>query len=137
LKPLIYAFGCAVFGSALGCASYPKPVESLASAEASLRTAREEGAPEYPKAALQTQLSEEELNKARALMKDDDNQQANLMLMKSHADAELAIALLREAKAEESAKQAEQRATGLKGLLIAPSSAPAPTPTQIPETSHE
>jgi hypothetical protein len=127
LRPSIHeVIGIAAL--ALGCASYPKPVDNLASSEAALRTAQEEEAQQSPKAALHVQLAQEELGEARNLLKKEDNEKADLMLMKSTADAELAIALVRESKAETAAREEEEERgrTDLNGILIAPNAMQVP-----------
>ena len=90
-----FAIGVAVVG--LGCASAPPPTEQLASAEASMRAARELGAAQVPRAELHLRLAEEQLTKARKLAKDGDNAEAARLMERAHADAELALALSREA----------------------------------------
>jgi hypothetical protein len=89
------AIGVAVVG--FGCASAPPPTEQLASAEASLRAAREIGAAQVPRAELHLRLAQEQLTKARTLSKDGDNEEAARLMDRAHADAELALALAREA----------------------------------------
>jgi hypothetical protein len=94
---------------AAGCASYPKPVESLAASEASIRAAQEFNVQQVPSAALQYQLAREELERAQALMKNDDNEKADGMLLRARADAELAISLTKESKAQADAQAAAQQ----------------------------
>jgi hypothetical protein len=62
-----------------------------------------------PSAALHFELAKEELASAQALMKDNENEKANSMLIRSRADAELAIALTKEAKAQSDAQAAAQQ----------------------------
>jgi len=80
-----------------GCASAPPPTERLASAEAAVRAAREIGAERVPTAELQVKLADEELQRARALAKQGENERADSMLLRASSDAELAVALAREA----------------------------------------
>lgn len=90
-----FAIGVAVVG--FGCASAPPPTDQLASAEASMRAAREIGAAQVPKAELHLKLAQEQVAQARKLTKDGDNEEAARLLNRAHADAELALALSREA----------------------------------------
>ncbi len=99
----------AIVLSVAACASYPKPTESLAASEASLRAAQEFGAQRVPSAALHYQLAKEELEQADKLMKDGENEKADLMLSRARADAELAIALTKQAKAQSDAQAAAEQ----------------------------
>jgi hypothetical protein len=90
----------------MGCASAPAPTEQLASAEASMRAARELGAQQVPKAELHLRLAQEQVEKAKKLAADGDNDRAALVLNRAHADAELALALTRESTAQHDLEQA-------------------------------
>lgn len=81
----------------LGCASSPAPTEQLASAEASLRAARELGAASVPRAKLHLKLAQAQVTQARKLTEDGENERASIVLTRARADAELAVALVREA----------------------------------------
>lgn len=89
-----FAIGIAVVG--LGCASAPPPTEQLASAEASMRAARELGAQSVPRAQLHLRLAQEQVTQARKLAEDGENERAASILDRARADAELALALSRE-----------------------------------------
>jgi hypothetical protein len=86
---------------ALACAGVAKPTHELASAEASLRAAQELNAKRHPKAELHMRLAEEQLVRAHKLMDDGDNERAASVLSRARADAELAIALSKEADARD------------------------------------
>ena len=90
---------------AAGCASFPAPTERMASSEAAARSAREVGAERVPQASLQLRLSEEQIVKAKALMADGENEQADLLLQRAQADAELSLSLAREDQARKDAAQ--------------------------------
>lgn len=87
--------GAALLG--LGCASSPAPVEQLASAEASVRAAREVGAASVPRAELHLKLAQQQVAQARQLSEDGENEAAAVILTRARADAELALSLTREA----------------------------------------
>lgn len=93
-----FAIGVAVVG--LGCASAPPPTEQLASAEASMRAARELGAQAVPRAQLHLRLAQEQVTQARKLAEDGENERAASLLNRARADAELALALSREATSQ-------------------------------------
>jgi Domain of unknown function (DUF4398) len=85
---------------ALGCAgSHSAPTQQMADVQSANRSANELGAQKNPKAQLYLKLSEEQLNKAKAAMDDDDNENAERLLVRAKVDAELAIALTRESDA--------------------------------------
>jgi hypothetical protein len=91
----------------LGCANVPIPNEELAQSESALRSAQEIGAAQIPQAALELKLSQDELVKAREFIKDDHNEDARQTLLRSRADAELALALTRQGKAAHDAQGAQ------------------------------
>jgi hypothetical protein len=92
------------------CASYPPPTDAVANALASMRGAEELGADRVPQAELQLQLADEEVARARQLMADGKNERAHYMAVRATNDAELAIALTREAQAKKAAEHARQQA---------------------------
>jgi hypothetical protein len=126
VRPFIRILSSVAMSAALGCASYPKPVEPLASSEALLRTAEEEQARSVPEAALHLQMAQEELNKARELLKNEDNEKAEQMLTKCHADAQLALALTRQSKALAQASEAQQMKSGDKVIVPVPAGGSTP-----------
>jgi hypothetical protein len=76
-----------------GCAGSPVPNAKVASSEAAIRAAQETGSANVPQAALHLKLAEEQLASAKALIRDNENKRAEYVLMRTQADAELAIAL--------------------------------------------
>jgi hypothetical protein len=92
----------------LACgASFPVPTQHMADAESAHRSALELGAANQPAAALHVKLAEEQMTKAKTLLADGDNKEADSLLIRSKADSELALALAR----EQSANVATQQAT--------------------------
>lgn len=76
-----------------GCASVPFRTESSTSG---IRAAEEVGASDVPRAALHLQLAKEELQKAKTLAANGEDEMAASMLLRAEADAELAVLLSRE-----------------------------------------
>jgi len=76
--------------SALGCASAPLRTDSSTSR---IRAAEEVGSAKVPQASLHVQLAKEELAAAQGLSKKGDKEEAESMMMRAEADAELALAL--------------------------------------------
>lgn len=112
----VAAFGLA----ALACAGAPEPTERMASAQAALRAAKEVGAKDVPKAQLHQQLAQEQVDQANKLIKEGENERAEMILRRAQADAELAVAMAREANTQKRAELAE--------------AALSPTPGQPPQT---
>lgn len=75
-----------------GCGSSEEVVNKEASTSA-IRAAQEVGATGVPSASLYLQLAKEGLNKAEVLAKDGEKEEAESMLRRAQADAELAIVL--------------------------------------------
>jgi hypothetical protein len=80
------------------CASHPYPAARVGSAEATLRAAHEAGAARFPNAAMHLRLANDALSRARQSMAHGDYDRAERQLLRSEADAQLAIALAREAE---------------------------------------
>jgi uncharacterized protein (DUF1501 family) len=104
---------------AFGCASAPTPTEQMTSAKAAVRSAEELGASGVPAADLHVKLAQEQIAHASKLMEDGENERAKLMLQRAAADAELALALAKEAAARNAAQQEQQS-------VIQPKAAPQP-----------
>ena len=120
MRTATIGFVAAIGVAALACAGAPEPTERLASAQASLRAANEVGAKDVPQAQLHAQLAQEQVDQANKLIKEGDNERAEMVLRRAQADAELAVALAREAKTQKRAELAE--------------AALSPTPGQPPQT---
>jgi hypothetical protein len=93
------AIGITAFG--MGCASATLPTDQVASAESSVRAAKELGAASVPRAELHMRLAQDELKQAQMSAKDGDSERGKMLLERARVDAELAIALARQAKAEQ------------------------------------
>lgn len=111
---LVLASCVIILGAGVACATVQLPAEQLASSEAAIRSADELGAPSVPAAALHLRLAEEEMTRAKALAYQGDGERADLYLRRSSADAELALALVREAKARGEADRAQTDANNLE-----------------------
>jgi hypothetical protein len=110
------ALGALAFGAlAFGCGGATMPPEKLASTEASLRAAQEVGADKVPKAELHVRLAKEELDAARKKSQDGNAEDADRLLDRARADADLALALSRQAEAEQTLERAN---------VVNPSAAP-------------
>jgi hypothetical protein len=83
------------------CASSPPPKDRMAWAEATVREAKAAGAERVPSANAQLEYAKSEIRRARAFARADDNDRAESMLRRAAADAQLAVALVREAQAHD------------------------------------
>ena len=85
--------------------SLPPPNDQWAAAQADLGRAQEAGATNVPDARLHLQLSQEDLQRAKQLIGEDNKQAANLTALAS-AEAQLALSLAKQAAAEDRAGKA-------------------------------
>lgn len=100
--------------AAAGCASAPKPVDTLARSEAAVRSAQVMGAEQNPTAALHLRLAQEQLQLARRKMNDGDNERARYLLLRAQADADLAMNLAQEARAQDDAARTMQQVQSMQ-----------------------
>ncbi|MEP6859064.1 MAG: DUF4398 domain-containing protein [Deltaproteobacteria bacterium] len=107
-------FAAVIAAPLAACGGTPKPEARMASSEGAIRGAQEAGAQAVPQATLYLQLAQEEREKALQLVKDDENHRASMMLARSEADAELAVALARAAHATHEAQDATEQVQDLK-----------------------
>jgi hypothetical protein len=121
--------------SMIGCASYPAPQQHVADSMAAVRGAQEVGAASQPQAALNLKLAEEELGKAKALMADEKNEEADFMSMRAKADADLALMLAREEAAKNRAGQSESQVHAVQnGAHVLPPPVTSPVLPASPST---
>jgi hypothetical protein len=107
------ALGAAALG--MGCsASVPQPNDQWAAAQADIGRAEAGGAPNVPEAKLHLQLAQEDLQKSKDRMGDDNKRAATLSALAS-AEAQLALSLAKQAAAQDVTRKAEgdsQKAIG-------------------------
>jgi hypothetical protein len=114
------AFGvlCVLSGGLLvGCAEGIPPIEQLASTQGAIRAAEEAGADREPQAELHLKLAHEQLDKAKALMDKDDNEEAARLLQRASADAEVARAYARKVGTVKQADDAQAQVDKLKAKM--------------------
>lgn len=102
-----------MLASACG-ASAPVPAAQRTETLAAVRAAEEIGAPNVPKAALHLKMARDQIQTAEALIRDDENEQATLVLLRAQADAELALELAREQRLRNEAAEARTQIETLK-----------------------
>ncbi|MBL9037868.1 MAG: DUF4398 domain-containing protein [Archangium sp.] len=91
-KKSMLGLAVVVFGA---CASVQIPPDRVQRSEASVRAASELGAESVPAARLHLQMAKDQAVAAKRLAADGD-ERASLVMARSEADAELALALARE-----------------------------------------
>ena len=104
----------AVLAAFAACASSPKPESQIASSEGAIRGASEAGAKNVPQATLHLRLAQEQRATALQLIANGENGRAKYVLERSEADAELALALAREANAKAEAGEASEKVQDLQ-----------------------
>ncbi len=103
--------------AAAGCGGAPPPTAKVSDAEAAIRSARELGADRVPAARLHVTLAQEQVDKAKKLMSDGDNDRADLLLQRARADAELSLAMAKEDTAKSDAQKSQEDLKALKEKL--------------------
>jgi hypothetical protein len=99
------------------CGGAAVPQESLTAAQASVKGAEVGGATQDPKAQLHLKLANEQIEKAKKLIEDGNNEEAARLIDRAQADADLALALAQQGKALRDAKDADEQLGKLKKKL--------------------
>lgn len=103
----------AVVTAACG-SSFPPPNDEYSAAQADVGRAESGGAPGVPDAKLHLQLAQEDLQKSKALI-DQDNKRAADLIAVARAEAQLALSLAKQQQAEEAARKAQADLSKTKG----------------------
>lgn len=106
---------------AAGCGGGEVPAKPLADAQAGIRAAREVGAEDTPKAALQLKLAQDGVERAKKLSADGETESARAALEEAQLDAELAVLLAKQERSEQNASQAKSRAETAEQAKTQPS----------------
>jgi len=114
------ALVAAALVSSSACAATVTPVRARTDAAAAVRAARELGAGDTPQAALHMALAEEGVAEGEALIRDGQMESAERALLRAHADAELAMALRREAMAQTQAAESHDHVEEQRESAIGP-----------------
>lgn len=105
----------AVVGSLVGgCGGGAVPARAQTDAVAAVRSARELGSENTPSAALELAVADEELSQGTQLIRQGRMDQAERLLVRARADAELAMALRREAQARAEAQESREHIGDLR-----------------------
>ena len=103
---------CSALVLALGCSARRPPDAHMSTADLAIRSASDETASEH--APLDLRLAREKLDQAREAVKDDEYDRARRLAEESLADAQVAEAKSRAAKARDNLKQAHDDVEALR-----------------------
>lgn len=111
--------GAAFLAACSGGRSYAPPTQNVAVSMAAARDAEESGAAQVPEAAAYLSMARNELDVARRMMKEGKNEQANYVVLRAYADAELAKSLAQQDVAQRRANQAAELARSARRSSVA------------------
>ncbi len=103
-----------VAGITMGGCAGEVPTERLQSSASAIRAAEEVGASRVPQAQLHLQLAKEQCDRAKVMIDKGDRDEAALVLTRAEADANLAVALARNAQEVQQAQVAIDKVNNLK-----------------------
>ena len=97
-----------------GCATAGPSAPTMEATAASIRAAEELGAPRVPQASLHLQLAKEQSEHAKQLVAKGEGEEAGSLMLRADADAELAVALARNAVANAKAQHAMDKVSTMR-----------------------
>jgi glycerol-3-phosphate dehydrogenase len=109
-----WVYSCLCGALLLACGGAAIPQDSLTAAQADVKGAEVGGAADNPQAALHLKLAKDQIEAAQKQIKDGDNEAAARTLDRAQADAELALSLAKEAKAQGDATDATEQVGKLR-----------------------
>lgn len=96
------------------CGSGPIPQAKVVEAKSSVSAAEAVGAQDEPKASLHLKMATDAIVEAERLIADKKNDEAAAALDRAKLDADLALAMTREAQTKTSAEEAAKRVSELR-----------------------
>jgi len=111
---LLFALAGAAALPSAGCGASTPPTHQLTESKSAIRGAEESGASDSPKSALHLKMARDHLRNAEQLIAEEEYDDATLVLKRAQADAELAIAMAREAKTRSDAEESMRKVQALK-----------------------
>jgi hypothetical protein len=101
-----------MFGAAAVLAScgggYPEPRNQLTASESAVRAAEVAGAQNSPQSALHLKRAREQIENARGLIEEGENERAEWVLRRAQSDADLALSLASEETQRKKAAEAKE-----------------------------
>jgi regulator of protease activity HflC (stomatin/prohibitin superfamily) len=110
----VAAIAALLSAALIGCGGLPPPNDQVAASQAAIRAAIEVGGTQEPQAALHLKLAREQMDRAKGLMEEGENEAALRVLQRAEADAELARALAKKSATQASAEEAKTKVVKLK-----------------------
>lgn len=99
------------------CASAQMPTAELTEATSAVRAARAVGVEDAPQARLHLEMATNEIDRARELVDEGDEEEARRTLARAEYDAELALSLAEENRIRKQLKQAQKQIDELERKL--------------------
>lgn len=99
---------------AVACGGSSLPPAKVADTQSAISAAAAVGADQNPQAALHLKMARDQLKQAQTLNEDDKADEAQLVLQRADADAEVALMITREAQASANLKKAQADVQGLQ-----------------------
>ena len=99
---------------AVACGGSSLPPAKVADTQSAISAATAVGADQHPQAALHLKMARDQLKQAQSLNEDDKADEAQLVLQRADADAEVALMITREAQAAANLKKAQADVQGLQ-----------------------
>jgi hypothetical protein len=96
------------------CGGAAVPTEQMTAAQAALRAAEVGGAEDHPQASLHLKHASDQVESARLLIEEGDNERALWVLRRAEVDAEVALALSKEHALVEDARAAMDEVERMK-----------------------
>jgi hypothetical protein len=116
MKQLLISVSLVLGGLGAACASnVPPPNDQWSAAQVDVGRAQAGGAPTVPDAKLHLQLAEEDLQKGKALI-GNDNKRASTLIALASTEAQLASSLAQAAQAQSEAQQAQDSLQQKRGV---------------------
>jgi hypothetical protein len=109
MKIRTWVYSCILGTIWSACGGAPVPHDTLTAAQADVKGAEVGGAAENPKAALHLKLAKDQIALAEKQISDGDNEEAKRTLERAQLDADLALALAKEVKAQADASEASEQ----------------------------
>jgi hypothetical protein len=100
------------------CGGAAIPTEQMTAAQAALRAAEVGGAQENPQASLHLKHASDQIESARLLIEDGENERALWVLRRAEVDAEVALALAKEQSLANEARAAMEELERMKKKAV-------------------
>lgn len=114
MRGLEVGFSVLLAAALAACGGAQLNQDKLTEAQAAIRAAEEVGASNQPQASLHLQLARDQIQQAKRLADEGEEENAALLLNRAQVDAELAVQLAQTDREQQQARQAWQKIQDLK-----------------------